>query len=69
MNEKKIEITRKDFIDASASVAAEDEKIQKLVEANPLLILVFGMMAAKTWEKLVKMKEEDQNENKQEEEA
>lgn len=69
MNEKKIEITREDFIEASVMVTADDEKTRKLIEENPLLILVFGMLAAKTWEKLVEIKEEDQAENKQQEEG
>lgn len=60
MEDKKITITRTEIIETSASILAEDEKMQELIKDMPLLLLLFAAHTAKVWAKLKEIHENDQ---------
>lgn len=60
MEEKKIEITEKDFIKATASMCTSKE-VRELIEGMPMLMLLFPVISSNLWDELVKMKEENEN--------
>ena len=61
IEEKKIEVTKKDFIKATASMCANDEHARELIEGMPMLMLLFPVISSNLWDELVKMKEENEN--------
>lgn len=63
MDNEKITITKRELIDVSSSILADDEKMREIISNNPLLILLFGLHIAKVWSELVKIHENDTIEN------
>lgn len=61
MEEKKIEVTEKDFIEATARMCTTDKNTKELIEGMPMLMLLFPVISSKLWDELVKMKEENEN--------
>lgn len=61
MEEKKIEVTEKDFIKATGSICVEDEGTRKLIHELPMIALLIPVISSKSWDELVKMKEENEN--------
>lgn len=61
MEEKKIEVTEKDFIKATGSICVEDEGTRKLIHELPMMALLIPVISSKSWDELVKMKEENEN--------
>lgn len=61
IEEKKIEVTKKDFIKATASMCANDEHARELINGVPIMMMVFPVITSILWDTLVKMKEENEN--------
>lgn len=61
MKEKKIEVTKEDFMKATASMCTDDKNTRKLIDGVPILLMLFPVITAKLWDQLVKMKEENEN--------
>lgn len=61
MEEKKIEVTKKDFMKATASMCATDKNTKELIDGIPMLLMLFPIITSKLWDELVKMKEENEN--------
>lgn len=58
---KKIEVTEKDFIKATARMCTTDKNTKELIEGMPMLMLLFPVISSKLWDELVKIKEENEN--------
>lgn len=61
MEEKKIEVTEKDFMKVTASIVVNDKGTKELIAGLPMLMMLFPVITSKLWDELVKMKEENEN--------
>lgn len=61
MKEKKIEVTKEDFMRATVSMCTNNKEARELIDGVPILMMLFPVITSMLWDELVKMKEENEN--------